>query len=236
MNNLLQRYGDLLCEVDGWFDGCIVSHPQQITCHTGCSSCCRGLFDITLLDALFLKRGFDRLDESLKNSIKDNANERLKSLSQQFPLFIEPWILNQLPELEWDAIMPEEDEAPCPLLSETGFCLVYEYRPMTCRLNGIPLIDVSGEELFDEWCTLNFVKENPLQYEDLRFGFTELFAQELLLFQELIRILTGKTISEVDTIIPAAIVLEIEQVVPVVEEMVDRAFEATKSSTNHLRS
>jgi len=225
-----------LREVDGWFVDCTARHPLQITCHSGCSSCCRGLFDITLLDALYLKRGFDRLDESLKNSIKNSTDERLKTLSQQFPLFVAPWILNQLPESEWDAIMPEEDEAPCPLLSKTGTCLVYEYRPMTCRLNGIPLIDVSGEELFDEWCTLNFVKENPLQYEDLRFGFTELFAQELLLFQELIRILTGKTISEVDTIIPAAIVLELDRVVPVVEKMVDNAVATTKSSPSHLLS
>jgi Fe-S-cluster containining protein len=192
------------------------------------------LFDITLLDALYLKRGFDRLDESLKISIACTADERLKALSQQFPLFVAPWILNQLPESEWDAIMPEEDEAPCPLLSETGACLVYEYRPMTCRLNGIPLIDVSGEELFDEWCTLNFVKANPLKCEDLRFGFTELFAQELLLFQELIRILTGKTINEVDTIIPAAIVCEMEKVVPVVEKMVDQVTHSasTQSEVN----
>jgi Fe-S-cluster containining protein len=190
------------------------------------------LFDITLLDALYLKLGVDRLDESLKNSITRTANERLKALSQQFPLFVDPWILNLIPEPEWDAIMPEEDETPCPLLSETGGCLVYEYRPMTCRLNGIPLIDVSGEELFDEWCTLNFVRENPLKYENLRFSFTELFAQELLLFQELLRILTGKTISEVDTIIPAAIVLELDKVLPVVKNIADLSVETTEFSAN----
>ena len=210
-------------EVDGWFVDCTARHPHQITCHSGCSSCCRGLFDITLLDAFYLKLGFSRLDESRKYSIACTARERLKALSQQFPLFVAPWILNQISETEWDAIMPEEDEAPCPLLSESGECLVYEYRPMTCRLNGIPLIDVSGEELFDEWCTLNFISENPLKYEDLRFEFTDLFAQELLLFQELIRILTGKTISEVDTIIPAAILLELEMVLPVVKRMVVQA-------------
>lgn len=225
-----------MSEVDAWFHDCTVRHPQQITCRAGCSSCCRGLFDITLLDALYLKSGFDRLDESLKIGVTRAADERLKALSRQFPLFAEPWILNRIPEPEWDAIMPEEDETPCPLLSEAGVCLIYEYRPMTCRLNGIPLIDVSGEELFDEWCSLNFVMGNPLEYEDLSFRFTELFAQELLLFHELIRILTGKSISEVDTIIPAAVVLELDRVLPVVEEMVGQSTDTTKFPLNPLRS
>lgn len=236
MNNLLDRYGCLLCEVDAWFRKCNVRRPEQITCHAGCSSCCRGLFDITLLDALYLKAGFDRLDESLRNPIIRAANERLEALSQQIPLFVEPWILNRIPEREWDTIMPEEDEEPCLLLSETGSCLVYEYRPMTCRLNGIPLIDVSGEELFDEWCTLNFVGVDPIECKDLRFRFKELFAQELLLFQELLRVLTGRTISEVDTVIPAAIVLELDRTLAVVKNMTEYSTDTAEFPANHQRS
>lgn len=221
MNNLLDRYGELLAEVDAWFHGCALRHPAQITCQRGCSSCCRGLFDITLLDALYLKHGIDRLDPDLRNRVTETALEHLRILSQKFPSFKEPWILNLIPEAEWDTIMPEDDGAPCPLLSVAGHCLVYGFRPMTCRLNGIPLIDVSGEEFSDEWCTLNFTEEDPRQYKELRYKFNELFTQELLLFQELVRILTGASLSEVDTIIPAAIVLELERVLPIVRKMAD---------------
>ena len=112
--------------------------------------------------------------------------------------------------------MPEEDEAPCLLLSKTGGCLVYDYRPMTCRLNGIPLIDDSGEDFFDEWCTLNFTGEEPRDLEGLRFGFKELFARELLLFQELVRLLTGSERNEVDLFIPAAIVMDCNSIVPAI--------------------
>jgi Fe-S-cluster containining protein len=236
MKKLLDRYGELLNEVDVWFRECTLRHPQQIACHAGCSSCCRGLFDITLLDAIYLKRGFEQLPEPVRRKISRVAAERLNSLTRQFPLFVEPWILNKIPEPEWDEIMPEEDETPCPLLSRTGDCLVYGFRPMTCRLNGIPLIDESGEELFDEWCTLNFVSGEPLEFEDLRFGFTELFAQELLLFRELIRKMTGKTINEVDTIIPAAVLLDFDRVIPLVKQMVDQSAETTKFPANPLRS
>lgn len=205
MNSLLNRYSELLGEVDVWFKRCLTLYPNMIACHNGCSECCRGLFDITLLDAFYLKRGFDTLPQWQKTELIQAASLRLRQLSLINPAFVEPWILNGIPEEDWDALMPEEDETPCLLLSESGGCLAYEHRPMTCRLNGIPLIDVSGEELFEEWCTLNFSEEDPRHFTDLRFGFTELFNKELLLFRELLRHLTGTARNEVDLFIPAAI-------------------------------
>lgn len=219
MNMLLDRYGLLLGEVDAWFRHCLEQHPDLIACQNGCSECCRGLFDITLLDAFYLKRGFDRLPEPLKTELVREASRRLEMLSHVNPAFIAPWLLNVIPEDDWDALMPEEDETPCLLLSETGGCLVYDYRPMTCRLNGIPLIDVSGEELFDEWCTLNFTEEDPRRFADLRYSFKELFAHELLLFQELVHHLTGRVRNEVDLFIPAAVVMDCKKIVPAIAEL-----------------
>ena len=219
MNTILDRYGELLGEVDAWFRRCLELHPDLIACRNGCSECCRGLFDITLLDALYLKRGFDNLPESMKTELAQTASRRLKSLSRVNPAFVEPWLLNGIPEDEWDALMPEEDETPCLLLSNSGGCLVYDNRPMTCRLNGIPLIDVTGEELFDEWCTLNFIEEDPRRLTDLRFSFTELFSRELLLFQELVHILTGSVRNEVDLFIPAAVVMDRNKIVQAIASL-----------------
>ncbi len=212
MNDILERYGVLLQEVDGWFAGCVERHSGQIACQHGCSQCCRGLFDITLLDALYLKRGIDELPADVLEAVQIKSAGRLDALSQQWHEFLRPWTLNHIPEEIWDEIMPEEDETPCPLLSEQGACLMYEHRPMTCRLNGIPMIDVNGEEFFDEWCSLNFTECDPATLEDLRFPFNELFTQELLLFRELMVRLFGRKFNELDTIIPAAVFLDDEAV------------------------
>jgi Fe-S-cluster containining protein len=212
MNEILDRYESLLEEVDGWFATCLSRYSGLIACHQGCSACCRGLFDITLLDALLLKRGFDRLPRSVQQKIQVKAVAPLVELSGLWPEFTRPWTLNHIPEQFWDEMMPEEDETPCALLSADGACLVYEQRPMTCRLNGIPLIDTSGEELFDEWCSLNFTECDPLQLEGIRHAFNELFTQELLLFRELTRRLFGRAVSELDTIIPAAVFLDADTV------------------------
>ncbi|MBL0226330.1 MAG: YkgJ family cysteine cluster protein [Geobacteraceae bacterium] len=208
MDDILDRYENLLGEVDTWFENCLSRHAGSIVCHQGCSECCRGLFDITLLDALCLKRGFDRLPITVQQSVQLKAVARLVELGDLWPEFVAPWTLNHIPEQIWDEMMPEEDETPCPLLSADGDCLVYAQRPMTCRLNGIPLIDSGGEEMFDEWCTLNFTECDPRELSDIRHDFKELFTRELLLFRELTRRLFGRAVSELDTIIPAAVFLD----------------------------
>lgn len=208
MNDILDQYGTLLQEVDEWFESCLAQHSGAIACHHGCSECCRGLFDITLLDALYLKRGFDLLPTAVQLEVQVKAAGRLNELSTNWPDFTRPWTLNHIPESDWDAMMPEEDETPCPLLSDRGDCLVYAYRPMTCRLNGIPMIDTSGEELFDEWCNLNFVDSDPIGLLDIRHPFKELFTQELFLFRELMCRIFGTAVNELDTIIPAAVFLD----------------------------
>jgi len=165
------------------------------------------------MDAVYLKSGFDKLSGDLKSFILSKSEARLNAISRIYPDFDQPWLLNSISETDWELIMPEDDEIPCVLLSETGQCQAYEYRPMTCRLNGIPMIDISGEELFNEWCSLNFVNVDPLLIEELRFNFNELFAQELLLFRELSKRLIGRSINEIDTVIPAALLVDLESVI-----------------------
>jgi Fe-S-cluster containining protein len=219
MDAVLDRYGLLLSEVDGWFRRCFQHYPDLIACRNGCSHCCRGLFDITLLDAFYLKRGFDALPVPDKCRLTQAANLRLKPLSQVNQAFVAPWLLNGIPEDDWEKLMPEEDETPCLLLSEDGGCMLYEHRPMTCRLNGIPLIDVSGEEFFDEWCTLNFTGTDPRTLADLRFAFNDLFSRELQLFRELQRHLTGTPRNEVDLFIPAAVLMDTDEIVRAINRL-----------------
>jgi Fe-S-cluster containining protein len=207
MRDLLERYNQLLEEVDRWFAACQAEHPGLISCGHGCSACCRGLFDITILDALYLKQGFDLLPVDEQEGVLRKSTDRLSLLSSLYPEFVSPWILNRIPEEQWETMMPEEDDTPCVLLSEDGACLVYAHRPMTCRLNGIPLVDVSGEGFFDDWCTLNFAGVDPMGIENIRHPFNDLFRQELLLFRELTKRLLETQVSELDTIIPAAVFL-----------------------------
>lgn len=208
IHDLLHPYRELLNEVDSWFRRCSLAAGEQIACQRGCSACCRGLFDITLLDAYLIKDGFDRLPQELRDRSHKLARQRLETIRHRWPDFDAPFLLNRYPEEEWDEVMPEEDETPCSLLGADGTCMIYDSRPMTCRLHGIPMVDDNGEVLFDEWCSLNFTECDPLQIEALRAPFNDIFSRELLLFHEFTKRLLGQPFNELDTLIPAALLLD----------------------------
>ncbi|WP_243373542.1 YkgJ family cysteine cluster protein [Geotalea sp. SG265] len=208
--NILQLYGQLLTSVDQWFARCMAAAPDDIRCGRGCSECCRGLFDITLLDACYLKSGFDRLSEEVKDMVLEKAIKRLNGVKAIWPEFNLPFILNHRPDAEWDAVMPDEDDTPCVLLDDHGQCLVYEHRPMTCRLHGIPLIDSGGEVIDEDGCSLNFTGMTAILPAELRFPFIELFQDETTLFKLFTKQLLKQSFSELDTLIPAAVLLSFD--------------------------
>ena len=210
MEEILKRHKELLAQVDAWFAGSMVLYPDRISCRSGCSACCRSLFDITLLDAYYLKSGFDALPAGQREAVLNKCRERLHLMRQHWPEFDHPYVLNHRPEQEWDPLMPEEDETPCVLVGEDGRCLVYENRPMTCRLHGIPLIDTGGELMHDDWCTMNFTGGDPLELAGLSAPFDAMFRQEVALFREFTGKLLQTRMSELDTFIPTALLIDFD--------------------------
>lgn len=205
---ILEEYRQLLAEIDDWFSRCQIDYPEEIACGKGCSGCCRGLFDITMLDAALLKCGFEGLPEDIAARIIDKAEKRLFFVKSIWPEFSQPFILNHRREDEIEKLLASDNDTPCVLLDEHGRCLLYEYRPMTCRLHGLPLIDVSGELLESEWCTMNFVGSEPLQLKNLRGEFSRLLYQEVALGRSFTVKLFGKNVSELDTLIPTALLID----------------------------
>ncbi len=87
---------------------------------TGCEdSCCRTRFyHFTLVEYLFLHEGFLTLSPDLKNAFSDRA-------------------------LDYRRQMEAADEAGTPFrnfcpLNRQGLCALYRWRPMICRLHGLP--------------------------------------------------------------------------------------------------
>ena len=209
MNELLQRYRALLATLDRWFAAKQAELPTAIVCSDGCSGCCRGLFDISLLDARLLRAGFDQLPVATRTSVVKKATARLVELQERWPGFAPPYLLNHMDDSAWTE-MPEDDHIPCPLLDTAGRCLVYDDRPMTCRLHGLPQIDKSGEIFLGEWCSRNFVGMNPLEMDELRHDFQQLFTAEFTLLRAFAKELCNHDSAELDTFIPLALLIDFD--------------------------
>ena len=204
----LADYRLLLSEVDAWFTRCLAAAaPGTLACRQGCGACCRGLFDITLLDAFLLKEGFKQLPAATREQVLARCRPRLAELLQRWPQLQPPWLLNTLPDDSWTE-MPEADETRCPLLGDDDLCLVYPFRPMTCRLHGLPNIDLSGEDFSTDLCTLHPGDPHTLPAAILRWQFREVFTREIELFRAFTRELTGTAHAELDTFIPLALLAD----------------------------
>ena len=211
LSELLCDYQQLLEEIDLWFAGCIAQFPEQIECAKGCSSCCRALFEISLLDAALLQQACSHLDPKIQQQVLHKAELRLTELQRQWPELQQPYVLNQLSNTDWED-MPEDDQTPCPLLDEKGACLVYQQRPMLCRLHGLPNIDVSGEIFQSDYCSLNFNCSTATEIKALRHPFRQLYHREFDLLGEFSEAILGQKNLEIDTFIPLALLIDFSRI------------------------
>jgi len=142
-----------------WFDKVREKYSAQMQCGKGCTACCHGLFEISLADAAEVARGFSELPPQVQREVHSRASHlqaRIKSMTTDVP---EPTLVGEDDPLI-DRIVDAFDNPPCPFLGNAGECMIYEHRPLTCRLEGVPMIDVR-DGLFGDWCELNFKEGIP---------------------------------------------------------------------------
>jgi len=129
---------------------------DHVTCRLGCMHCCIGSFPITALDARRLRVGLQELRRHRPwdaDAVLSRARSQWAEMHDDFPG--DPGIGSLGEDDEARAGFAEQNaEAPCPALEpSSSSCLLYEARPVTCRLFGLPVRH--GGELADP-CELNF--------------------------------------------------------------------------------
>jgi len=208
MIEVFHEYRKLLAEVDAWYARCHSISGGESGCR-GCSECCRGLFDITLLDALLLRHGFGRLPKGVREEVLAKTGPVLTRLRQRFAGFDHPYLLSGV--AAEDLPLRGEENTPCPLLDAAGRCLLYAWRPLTCRLYGLPHVDISGEVFLEDRCPNAPGDLDPLLAPDLRWDFRRAFTEEGRLLRKLAACLGLPADADLDTFIPTALLLDVEQ-------------------------
>jgi Fe-S-cluster containining protein len=116
-----------------------------VKCAAGCTQCCIGVFAISQLDAARLREGLEALagtDPVRATAVRERARLAVEKLAAEFPGDARTGILD--PE-RGDEFAEFGNEEPCPALDpKTGMCDLYEARPMTCRVFGLPLRTEDG--------------------------------------------------------------------------------------------
>lgn len=134
-----KKYQSLVDQVEAVFKQVQTEYGECVTCKVGCSDCCHALFDLTLIEAMFIKHQFDKvIPKEERQKIVERANLADRKV---YKLKREASKAHQKGKPENEIL---EDMAQqrirCPLLDDEEKCEMYESRPITCRLYGIPTV------------------------------------------------------------------------------------------------
>jgi Fe-S-cluster containining protein len=120
---------------------------EWLVCRPGCTQCCIGAFSINQLDAVRLRQGLADLElraPERAEGVRRRARESVARLSGDFPGDRVSGILDEGDD-NAERFSDFANDEPCPVLDpETGNCELYESRPMTCRVFGLPVRSEDG--------------------------------------------------------------------------------------------
>ncbi len=138
-----KKYEALLKTADDIFSKVTAEFPEEVTCKQGCADCCYALFDLTLIEALYIKHHFDACYEGLERErrieVASKIDREIYKLKRKAYKDLEAG--REEAEIFRDLA---EKKVKCPLLNDKNTCDLYEHRPITCRLYGIPT-SIGGE-------------------------------------------------------------------------------------------
>lgn len=133
----------------------------HLACRLGCTQCCIGPFDITALDAARLVLGLAELTLQHPGSasvIIERAAEQWKRVIAAFAGDPVTAVLSD-DETARSVFFSGFTDMPSPALDPAGgSCLVYPWRPLSCRAYGLPVR--YGPQVLEP-CPLNFTEAPP---------------------------------------------------------------------------
>lgn len=190
MHPVALRYRETLERLDRWFADTAQRHPGVIPCRAGCSACCHGPFDISAADTLLLREGIESLSPADRESVSVKGEALLAQIRKQAPEWKPPYDIAGLGEERFDGIVESLAEVPCPMLDERGSCMVYQYRPLVCRLIGLPMMTAEGE-LLENACPIQEQFPDYALLDPQLFDFGSLQDAEIALNAEAAEVLFG---------------------------------------------
>jgi Fe-S-cluster containining protein len=148
-----KEYEALLALADKTFEKLHQDYSDLVKCKVECADCCYAMFDLPLIEALYINFHFNRRFQGKR---KQDYLEAVNRIDRQIHK------IKRKANRDLGAGKSEEEiltdlataRVRCPLLNDQNQCDLYGFRPLTCRLYGIPT-QIGGKS---RTCTLSGFK------------------------------------------------------------------------------
>jgi Fe-S-cluster containining protein len=193
------KYEAVVSMVDQVFDRVKKEYPKEVFCREKCSDCCYAIFDLTLIEALYLNHKFNEKFSGTEKAdliaIADKTDRALVKMKRDAYKKVK----DGADQLEIVGRMSQE-RVRCPLLGDNNLCLMYENRPITCRVYGIPTSTAGASHICGR---TNFVQGKA--YPTLNMD--KIYTQLQLLSAELVKEINSTNIRMHELLIPVSMAM-----------------------------
>ncbi|MFZ5907907.1 MAG: YkgJ family cysteine cluster protein [Nitrospirota bacterium] len=171
---LFSEYETFARKADILFRTVREKYPDSVRCRIGCCDCCHAVFGVFPIEAAFIKYHFNRLERKMRRDIlrrAEKAEDEMLKAKDTLKVFEED------PKMKVYGL--GKQRVRCPFLSDKDECVMYEYRPIICRVYGVPyslkkekkeLAYVCGLSKFEEKATYPTVKLDKIYHELCRLS------------------------------------------------------------------
>ena len=185
---VFKKYEAFVKQLDGVFETVRQQYPDCVKCKLACSDCCHALFDLSLIEALYVNRRFiESVAEERRVEILEDANKTDRKIYR-------------LKRAAFKAVDGGKKSEEQVLLNQDDRCDLYTHRPVTCRLYGIPTA-ISGR---GHTCGLSDFKEGT-SYPTVNLDSVHAKLHELS--QEVVATLQSTQIKMGDVLMPLSMAL-----------------------------
>ena len=193
---LYEPYEDLVKKTDEVFAEVKKQYPECVTCQPHCADCCHAVFGLFLIEAVFLRVFFDRLDDTEKEDVLSRAKlaeQQMEQLNKKLNLLKD--------DNEKMTYLMASEKIRCPLLNDSNECILYAHRPITCRVYGIP---VAIQEKAHICPKAQFQKGQDYPFFNLDIVYRELYS----LSRELLKKVESRDINDASLLVSVAHVVK----------------------------
>ncbi|MBU0515730.1 MAG: YkgJ family cysteine cluster protein [Proteobacteria bacterium] len=112
-------------EADRLFSKIAAEHPEPVRCRPGCDDCCRAVFLVSAVEGFVIARAVRDLPRQERRRVERQAAKA----ARKYEALLSGGRLT-------DEVFSRE-RIDCPLLVDNA-CALYDLRPITCRVYGVP--------------------------------------------------------------------------------------------------
>lgn len=133
-----EKYEALVAQVDKIFATMQEAHKDCVLCDIHCCDCCYAVFDLTLVESACINYYFNKsLNRKDRRPIIRRAEKADRKFYQIKRNLQKMYVKEGKPPEEVFLHLARE-RVQCPLLNNQKLCDLYDRRPITCRVYGIP--------------------------------------------------------------------------------------------------